>query len=515
MQVKSGIACLVSIFALGAGVRQAPAEIVDGDIVIELETIATGLASPIYLTNAGDGSGRLFVVDQTGLIRIIDKGTLLETPFLDVSDLIVTLNPGFDERGLLGLTFHPDYESNGRFFIRYSAPRDGKEGEPCFGTSRGCHEEILAEYSVSDDPNVASPVGTILFRIDEPEFNHNAGQVAFGPDGYLYFSLGDGGGANDGLSSPSLPHGPIGSGQDINTALGKVLRIDVDAATNGAYGIPADNPFVDTTGLDEIYAYGFRNPYRFSFDDGPGGSGRLLLGDVGQDLFEELDDVVLGGNYGWVIREGAHCFDPFNPKMPPEECQTEGLIDPIAEYTQVEGGLSIIGGFVYRGAISTALYGTYVFGDFSAAFGSPQGRLYYIERADIESNGGLLTIKEFMITEDDVPFGRFLKGVGEGEDGEIYVLGTTVGGPTGTTGVVQHIKAAGACESTAACPETDVNCDSITDGFDIAAVRRSDNWLLGTGKAADPRADVNRDGVIDGFDIAAIRSSACFLTAGR
>jgi glucose/arabinose dehydrogenase len=494
---------------LGAGIGQAAAQIEKGDITIELETIASGLTSPIYLTNAGDGSGRLFVVDQAGQIRIIDDGVLLETPFLDLSGIIVALNPGFDERGLLGLAFHPDYAENGRFFVRYSAPREGAETDPCFGTARGCHEEILAEYGVSKNPNVADPTGTILFRVDEPEFNHNAGTVAFGPDGFLYFSLGDGGGANDGLHLPELPHGPIGNGQNIETALGSVLRIDVDAKGNGLYGIPSDNPFVGTNGLDEIYAYGFRNPYRFSFDDGPGGTGRLLLGDVGQDVYEELDDVVLGGNYGWVIREAAHCFDPFNPKVEPKACQTEGLIDPIAEYTQAEGGLSIIGGFVYRGTVSPTLVGTYVFGDYSGQFASPLGRLYYIESI----TNGMETIQEFRIGLDDEPFGRFLKGFGEGEDGEIYVLGSSIGAPTGTSGVVQHLRVLDTCQSTAACPETDVNCDNITDGGDIAVVRRTDNWLLSTSDAGDPRADVNGDGVIDGSDVAAIRNTACFLVS--
>jgi len=418
---------------LAASAFPALAVIPKGDITIELETVASGLVSPVHLTHANDGSGRLFVVEQTGPIRIIDDGVLLGTPFLNLAGEIPTLNAGFDERGVLGLAFHPNYAVNGRFFVRYSRPRVGVSGEPCFGTSRGCHEEVLAEFSASGDPDVANPVGTILFAIDEPEFNHNAGAVEFGPDGYLYFSLGDGGGANDGLHLPSLPHGPIGNGQNINTHLGSMLRIDVDGGA--PYTIPPDNPFVGTNGLDEIYAYGFRNPFRFSFDDGPGGTGRLLVADVGQNLFEELSEVTLGGNYGWVIREGAHCFDPFNPNVSPPTCDTNGLIDPLVDYARADGGISIIGGHVYRGLDFPGLQGTYFFGDFSASFGQPTGRLYYLD----EANPAAPVIKELRIGAADLPFGRYLKGIGEDGNGELYVLASTVLGPTGTSGVVLRI----------------------------------------------------------------------------
>ena len=169
--------------------------------IIELETVASGLTAPLGVTHAGDGSGRLFITEQTGQIRIVEDGTLLPTPYLDISGRLPVLNTFFDERGLLGVALHPDYERNGRFFVRYSAPRDGEPGEPCFGTSRGCHTEVLAEYAVSDsDANVADPDSeVILFTVDEPQFNHDGGDVAFGPDGFLYFSLGDGGVAQVGL----------------------------------------------------------------------------------------------------------------------------------------------------------------------------------------------------------------------------------------------------------------------------------------------------------------------------
>ncbi len=366
------MALVVAIVSTALSTR-APAAITQGEIAIDLELVASGLTSPVSLTHAGDGSGRLFVVDQAGMIRIIDgNGVLLPDPFLDLTAEIPPLNPEFDERGVLGLAFHPNYAGNGRFFVRYSRPRIGDPSEPCFGTSRGCHEEVLAEFSVSADPDIANPGGKIIFGIDEPQFNHDAGEVAFGPDGFLYFSLGDGGGGHDGLADDPPSHGPDGHGQNIDTALGAILRIDVDSGS--PYAIPADNPFVGTEGLDEIYAYGLRNPYRFSFDDGPGGDGSLFLADVGQELFEEIDIIVKGGNYGWVLREGAHCFDPFDPFNPPESCDTSGLIDPIAEYTHADGGVAIVGGFVYRGIASPSLDGLYVFGDFSADFG-PNGRL--------------------------------------------------------------------------------------------------------------------------------------------
>ena len=414
---------------------QAQAQIPKGDLTIDLELVASGLSSPVYLTHAGDGSGRLFIVDQIGLIRIVKEDTLLPTPFLDLSAEIVAPNSFFDERGLLGLAFHPDYASNGRFFVRYSAPRAGGPSEPCFGATRGCHEEVLAEFGVSGNPDVANPTGTALFRVDEPQFNHDGGTVAFGPDGFLYFALGDGGGANDGLADVPPSHGPIGHGQNIETALGAMLRIDVDGGM--PYAIPTGNPFVGVPGLDEIYAYGLRNPYRFSFDDGPGGDGSLIVADAGQNLFEEVDIVENGGNYGWVVREGFHCFDPFNPGDPPLTCPDTGplgepLLDPIAEYDH-DDGIAVIGGFVYRGSRSPGLVGKYVFGDFSRSFFAGDGRLFCLEPVP----GG--EIEEFQISDADVPYGHYLKGFGEDEDGEVYVLGSDDLGPFGTSGIVERI----------------------------------------------------------------------------
>jgi len=453
------VAILACVAPLGSARAADP-------IRVKLELVASGLASPVAVTHAGDGSGRLFVVDQSGLIRVIDGGVLLPTPFLDISAKLPTLGGFYDERGLLGLAFHPNYAANGRFFVRYSTPRAGDPAEPCNNPGNfivGCHSEVLAEYSVSaGDPNVADATSeVILFSVDEPEFNHNAGAVAFGPDGYLYFTLGDGGGANDGLNDPALPHGATGNGQNVDTFLGSMIRIDVDSppAPGLSYAIPADNPFVGGTGLDELYAYGFRNPYRFSFDDGPGGDGSLYVADVGQDVYEELDVVTKAGNYGWVIREGLHCFDPFNPSIEPATCPTTGatfgdpLIDPVLEYSHADGGLSVIGGFVYRGTGSPQLVGRYIFGDFSADFG-PTGRIYYTEL----TGPSAWVRKQFALTPGGAPLGKYVKGFGEDQAGEVYVCAGDDLAPSGTSGVIYRIVA----PPTGACCTLRSGCQELT-----------------------------------------------------
>jgi len=276
-----------------------------------------------------------------------------------------------------------------------------------------------------------------------------------------------------------------------------MLRIDVDSTPQPplAYAIPPDNPFVNETGVDEIYAYGFRNPFKFSFDDGPGGDGSLFLGDVGQDVFEEVNIVEKGENYGWVIKEGFSCFDPFNPEVAPTTCANSGplgepLVDPIVSYAQAEGGLSVIGGFVYRGSRSPGLLGKYVFGDFSDAFGVPGGRLYYLDGK--QSTG--FVIKQFQIGSEDLPYGLFLKGIGEDEDGELYTCGSTALAPFGDTGVVQRI----VVESVSS--KGDLNNDQCID--------RADYTLLinEIRNAASPNEanDLNGDGSVNRADARAL-----------
>lgn len=452
-------------------------------IAIELELVADGLVSPVEVTHAGDGSGRLFVVDQAGQVRIVEGGVLEPTPFLDLTSRMVTLDPVFDERGLLGIAFHPDYETNRRFVVRYSAPRDGHPAEPCSGTSYGCHKEVLSEFAVSPDPHVADPTSeAVLFEVDEPEFNHNGGGVAFGPDGFLYFSLGDGGGEGDGLGDPGLPHGPLGHGQNVESCLGSVLRIDVDAQPDAglAYKIPEGNPFVGGPGLDEIYAYGFRNPTRLSFDDGPGGDGSLYLGNVGQ-MFEEVARVEKGGNYGWAIREGKECFDPSDSTEPAVACPHVGpilgdlLLDPIHDYLhprpcvsdeecallgvmcdttvglcEESAGLSVIGGYVYRGLLNPALTGKYVFGNLSSSVSSGEGSLHYF------SLTGPYALHRFqlLLRPHGQALGTYVRGMGEDEAGELYVCTSQQHGPAGESGAVYRITNAlrsGACCLRGAC----------------------------------------------------------------
>ncbi|MFO7676984.1 MAG: PQQ-dependent sugar dehydrogenase [Thermoplasmatota archaeon] len=379
------------------------------ELTVDFETVASGLTSPVGLVNAGDGSNRLFIIDQTGIINIIENDVLNPEPFLDISDKIVDLDQIYDERGLLGLAFHPNYKDNGRFFVYYSAPKTGTGID---------HESIVAEYQVSNDPNVANPDSeTIIFRVDQPEANHNGGQLVFGPDSFLYIGLGDGGGAGDN-------HGIIGNGQDINTSLGSLLRIDIDNEL--PYSVPSDNPFVGKDGLDEIYAWGFRNPWRFSFDSQ---TNDLWVADVGQDEWEEINIVQKGENYGWRIFEGTHPYDPDLADILGIDIET--LAYPVNEYSHAVGK-SITGGYLYRGEISSQLQGKYVFGDWSSSFFIPSGKLFYLE----ETQPGLYNRFELKPRQS---FNRFILSFGEDEQKELYICTKTTLGPSGNTGDVRRL----------------------------------------------------------------------------
>src|SRR5829696_3695663 len=325
----------------------------------DLKLIADNFVSPIGLVAIPDNTHRLAVIDQIGKIWLLDAiGNKMATPFMDVSAKLVPLSPFYDERGLLGLAFHPDYKTNGKFYIYYTAPR--REGGPQPG-SLWNNLSVISEFKVSaSNPNLADMNSERrLLQLDDPQANHNGGTVAFGPDGYLYISIGDGGGANDvapGHVSDWYPFNAGGNGQDIEANLfGNILRVDVNSGS--PYGIPADNPFVGKTGLDEIYAYGFRNPYRFSFD--MGGSHQLYAGDAGQVLYEEISVVTKGGNYGWNVKEGTHCFNAADNKTELGSCPSVDifgipLTDPVIElnnFQNPKGGkaTTIIGGNVYRG----------------------------------------------------------------------------------------------------------------------------------------------------------------------
>jgi glucose/arabinose dehydrogenase len=411
-----------------------PALIPHGPQRIELQLVASGLVSPNYLVSAPDGTDRQFILDQTGQIRIIQAGALLTTPFLDVTSIMVTPNTNFDERGLLGLAFDPGFADPGspghrRIFTYTSQPVSGTADLTDQYAATINHHAVISSWRVdASSPNVVDTASRIdILRIDEPQANHNGGTIAFGPDGFLYISLGDGGGANDNNANG---HNPLtGNGQDPNIALGKILRIDVNGtnAANGKYGIPATNPFAVSGGVKEIFALGFRNPYRFSFN-----GAELLVGDVGQNRVEELNRVELGKNYGWRQKEGTFKFNPADGTVSDDLSGVPaGLTDPIAQYDRDEG-ISIIGGFVYDGSLLPGLTGKYIFGDFARAFTSPSGRLFYYDFTAAE-------IREFIIGRDDRALGLFVKGMGQDQNGEVYVLGSTTVGPTGTTGVVYKL----------------------------------------------------------------------------
>jgi glucose/arabinose dehydrogenase len=301
-----------------------------GRVQIEIEAIVGSLDRPLGASHAGDGSGRLFILEKPGRIRILRQGALLDRPFLDLSDRV---NSSASEQGLLGVAFHPRYAGNGRFFVNYT-DSDG--------------DTVVAQFLVSDDPDRADPDSEqLVLALDQPAGNHNGGHLAFGPDGYLYIGTGDGGGAGD----------QFGNGQNGQTLLGAMLRLDINGEL--PYTTPLDNPFIgDGSIRDEIWALGLRNPWRYSFDRL---TGDLYIADVGQNMYEEINHQPAassgGENYGWPIMEGLHCFPA------DRSCEQSGLVLPIQEYDHSEG-CSVTGGYVYRGQHYPALQGIYLFGDY-------------------------------------------------------------------------------------------------------------------------------------------------------
>lgn len=344
---------------------------------IGLAPVAAGLTDPVAITNAGDSSGRLFVTQQSGQVRIINDNTLLPTPFLDIgasgADRIATGG----EKGLLSIAFHPSYATNGFFFVNYIRKAD--------------NATVIARYSVSGgDANIADPDSeTILLTIAQPYPNHKGGQLQFGKDGFLYIGMGDGGGAGD----------PENRAQNPQSLLGKMLRIDVDHGS--PYAIPADNPFsTDTNVLPEIWAIGYRNPWRFSFDRL---TGDMWVADVGQDNWEEIDHEAAGDggrNYGWRRMEGSHCFSPL------KNCNKAKITAPVIEYNHNAGRCSVTGGYLYRGTNLPSLYGLYVYADFCT------GEVWAARKntGNNKWNPVLLSDTPYLITS-----------FGEDEAGEVYV----------------------------------------------------------------------------------------------
>ncbi len=398
------ISCFVMLFLSCASnenhpVQNSQAAPEKTSFSISLELVAEGLDGPVGMGVANDGSQRIFVIEQEGRIRLIVNGMPADRPFLDLTDKIDKLSGSYSEKGLLGIAFHPQSKSNGKFYVYYSAPTQAKGMD---------HKSVIAEYTISSsDPDAANTSGRVLLEIEEPESNHNGGQLAFGKDGYLYIGVGDGGGAGD-------HHGTTGNGQNLQTLLGKILRIDVDTAAG--YKIPPDNPFIHSEAKAEIFAYGLRNPWRFSFDKK---TGRLFCGDVGQNEWEEVDVIEKGKNYGWRIMEGSHCYNPSS------NCNTTGLTIPISEYGHSEGK-SITGGYVYRGTQSRDMNGKYIFADWT-------GKFFMLSQqpASGEWTRYQLTLKDFS--------GDFyINSFGEDESGELYVMGQSSIGPR-KAGKLYHV----------------------------------------------------------------------------
>jgi glucose/arabinose dehydrogenase len=345
-------------------------------IRIWFSRVARNLSNPVFITHSGDGSGRLYIVEKGGRIKILQNGTVRSTPFLNLSAKVSSGS----EQGLLGLAFHPSYVDNGKFYVNYT------------NTSG---DTVIAEYTRSSaNPNVANPTGSTLLTIDQPYSNHNGGMLAFGPDRYLYVGLGDGGSSGD----------PGNRAQSLNTLLGKILRIDVDNEAGGKkYAIPPGNPFAGVSGLDEIWSFGLRNPWRFAFDRR---TGDMWIGDVGQNRYEEINrspavngvDAGKGLNYGWRVLEGNACFNPSSG------CNKTGKSPPMAVYSH-SSGCSVTGGYVYRGLAYRGLVGGYVFGDFCS------GRIWAL-RAH-----GPAVQAPVLMADTNLSISSF----GEGPDGTIYV----------------------------------------------------------------------------------------------
>ncbi|MEZ5385131.1 MAG: PQQ-dependent sugar dehydrogenase [Prosthecobacter sp.] len=428
-----------------------------------LKPIVLGqIHSPTNIVSANDGSGRVFVCDQPGKIYIIQGGMMIPTPFLNIanpSNAAPDNGPGpvinvagiYNERGLLGLAFHPgfsDPESPGyrKFYVNYVKAYEAASdpAPPMAGDPVNC-VTVIAEYQVSAaNPNVADLASERrVLAFTQPQPNHNGGQLEFGPDGYLYIGTGDGGGANDNANGHSFGSGDtntnyLGNSQDKTRLLGKILRIDPldpDGAGPLTYSIPATNPFFGAGGgvKEEIYAYGLRNPWRFSFDKRAGGTNRLFCGDVGQGRIEEVNLIVSGGNYGWRYLEGFE--NPVfssgaasSPMPDPEPGVTK--IAPIAMYAHTgvvtspvlpQLGLSITGGYVYRGTAIPALQGKYVFGDYGATSGASDGRLMGLEETAPDSGVFTLTEALPLLNLANPVVGRRLLCFGEDESGELYV----------------------------------------------------------------------------------------------
>jgi glucose/arabinose dehydrogenase len=410
---------------------------------VSLQEIASGYVSPVLLSPLPGAKGELLIGDQVGVIYRLDpSGQQAATPFLDLRSRLTTLRSNFDERGLLGLAFHPRFQANRKFYVYYSAPL--RDGAP-----KGWdHTSHLSEFTVrADNPREADPDSErVLLQVDQPQFNHNGGRIAFGPDGLLYVGLGDGGQGND----KGEGHAPEGNGQNKDTLLGKILRLDVDRKDPGLeYGIPKDNPFAKGGGRPEIFAWGIRNPWGMSFDRG--GRRQLFAADVGQTMWEEVNIIEKGGNYGWRLREGFVGFNPDKPTSPPEDAPTTAadgtpLRDPILAYKNFKGhpgdpdlkGTSVTGGYVYRGKAIKELRGRYVFADWSKNWGVADGILL-LGTPPKSRTQKRWSVEPLPLVNKPPGLLGYVVAMGEDDDGELYALTTQRNALSGTTGKVYKL----------------------------------------------------------------------------
>ncbi len=396
----------------------------EGKSGVALKLVTTNLTAPSILTDF-DGK-RVLVAEQVGPIHLMTPDGQLK-PFADFTSKLKINFGKFDERGVLGLALHPKFAANRKFYVCYSAEK--RAGVPAAWD----HTMNLSEFTAKGD---TADLGTerILLQIDEPYFNHNGGRIAFGPDGFLYLGSGDGGHKNDiNKEEADKARGPHGNGQDLNTLLGKILRIDVDKPAAGKlYGIPQDNPFAKGGGLPEIYAWGIRNPWGMSFDRG--GQRELFEVEVGQSRWEEVNIIVKGGNYGWNLREGAEWFNPKKELAPLEKPYFDPgnakFVDPILVYENVAAfpqtgkGKSVTGGYVYRGKALPQLTGKYIFADWSKHFALPQGVLF----AATKGADSKWTLAQLEPESHSGPsIGAFVWAFGEDKDGELYLLTNQTG----------------------------------------------------------------------------------------
>ncbi len=428
-------------------------------VVLSINSIAAPIANlvveklvaPIDIATLPDNTGRRLILDQSGVVHLLNPdNTLTEQPFLDLTDRLLPLREDFEERGLLGMAIHPDFKINGRFFVTYTAPLSAD------APANWSHSRIVSEFTIdSDNPDrLDHHSERVLINLDWPSRKHNGGALAFGPDGYLYIGFGDGGGIhgvgpetlNDAYSVPEDRLWWDTTAQDLQSLFGKILRIDVNRGYPG-YAIPSDNPLVETLGRNEIYAWGFRNPYRLSFDSD--GSNRFYITAVAETLWEAIYRVDQAGNYGWPLKEGTHCFDRTRPLDPPESCESvvdsisgKPVVDPVVQYANMsvhrEGskiknagvGTAVVGAVMLRDPAYSEYSDHLLIADWSIDFRQPSGQLFVAK----EEAGNDWQMTKLMQLDS-----RIIALVHDSDD-QVYVMTNDNFGPYGDTGKIYVLK---------------------------------------------------------------------------